>query len=235
MPDSLPAASDVEISRIESTADFFSLLSLLLFLPTAEIAQGIKDRTLEADMRALLDELGLKKPETATLFPHDASSDDILDAMRQAYTRLFTHPKKPLVPITEMRFVDMRDQAKIPSSAFLNKAALHAESCYRKAGFALANETSREPGDHMGIELEFLGRAHTNLASALRTRDEKSRGFWEGAIRAFNPHMRSWAIDFFESCRRNAQDPFYSRIGRIGCIFMMDYLSRSHEKEDGES
>ena len=155
--------------------------------------------------------------------------------MRQAYTRLFTHPKKPLAPISEMRFVDMRDRAKIPSSVFLNEAALHAESCYRKAGFALTNETSRELGDHMGIELEFLGRSHTNLASALRERDEKSQAFWEEAIRSFDPHMHSWAVDFFESCERNAQDPFYSLIGRIGCMFMKDYLSRSHEKEDGEN
>ena len=202
MPDSLPAASDVEISRIESTADFFSLLSLLLFLPTAEIAQGIKDRTLEADMRALLDELGLEKPETA-----------------------------PLSPTTHR------------ATTSSTPCARHTPACSRilKSPWSLSPRCDsstcaiRRKSLHLGIELEFLGRAHTNLASALRTRDEKSRGFWEGAIRAFNPHMRSWAIDFFESCRRNAQDPFYSRIGRIGCIFMMDYLSRSHEKEDGES
>lgn len=223
----MPAVSDAEISRIESTADFFSLLSLLSFLPTAEIAQGISSGALQADACALLDELGLKTPEALPphpLFSHEASDEDILDEARRAYTRLFTHPRNPLVPITEMRFVDLRDQVKSPSSAFLNEAALHAEACYKKAGFVLAGEVSREPGDHMGIELEFLGRAHANLAAALVKNDADAQLFWENAIREFNSHIRAWAVDFFESCEKNAQDAFYSWYGRFGRAFVEHYL-----------
>ena len=88
--------------------------------------------------------------------------------LRRDYTALFTHPERPLVAICEMRFRDGRDRAETPSTPFLNEAALHAESCYRAAGLSLDGSRSREPGDHLAIELEFMAYLNARLAEALQ-------------------------------------------------------------------
>ncbi|MDO5024825.1 TorD/DmsD family molecular chaperone [Slackia piriformis] len=223
------ASLDNSISRVESTADAFEILSLLTLLPTRQIAQGVWSGALQKDMHAIAHELELgnieNTPEMHESFPYAANEEDVLEEMRRAYTALFTHPKKPLVAITEMSFVDEKAHAKISSSAFLNEAALHAEACYKKSGFALSNETSREPGDHMGIELEFLAKVHINLATALINEDEEQQQRWAERIKEFNSHMRTWGIDFFEACRNTAPNAFYAWAASFGSSFMRAYLS----------
>lgn len=115
----------------------------------------------------------------------------------------------------------------MPSTLFLNEAALHAEQCYREAGLALSDATSREPGDHIAIELEFMAYLHEQLAAALEAGDDAAWERWEKLRTDFLPHLERWGVDFFEACERSSCSAVYSWLGKAGAAFLGEYLARS--------
>ncbi len=162
-------SANASVSRHTGCADFFRLVSMFLLVPTEELAQGVLDKSIAADMRTVFEDAGID-PSAAAVERLDGICDrgftveSLHSALRCNFTELFTHPDDPLVSPYEMRFCDLRDKRDVPSALFLNDAALHAERCYRKAGLVLSDARSREPGDHMAIELEFMAYLHAQLA-----------------------------------------------------------------------
>ncbi|MEG2533181.1 MAG: molecular chaperone TorD family protein [Gordonibacter sp.] len=211
-------------------ADFFQLTSLFCFNPTPDLAQGILDGSVADDMQAIFEDAGIDPRKAATERLDEACSgsgtaEDLHATLRQDYTALFTHPKEPLTSLYEMQFRDQRDHRDTPSTLFLNEAALHAEQCYRSAGLALSDAKSREPGDHMGIELEFMAYLHIQLAAALSEGDAAAQERWEKAISDFLPHLESWGVDFFAACTDSKQGVVYPWLGTAGRSFLEAYLA----------
>ncbi len=221
--------NETDLAAAESTADLFSLLSQLLLPPTHETAEGVLTGAVRKDVQDIFGELGLGKPESAAYAEANLlaaeTPEEALCELRRAYTRLFTHPQAPLVAITEMRFRDLRDGAEVPSTAFLNQAALHAEQCYRQAGLALSESGSREPSDHMAIELEFIAHAHVKLAASLASGNEDNARIWSDRIEEFRPHLTSWGADFFTACERSGCGAFYPWLGAVGRAFLEQHLN----------
>ncbi len=206
-----------------ATANMYHFLSLFFLPPTKELSKGLQDGSVANDIAALFKELGINPDGADFLSNIDGEflvSGDLFTKMRRDYTTLFTHPKKPLLSLYEMQFRDKREQVEIPSTAFLNQAALHAEQCYRNAGLELSNESSREPGDHIAIELEFMGYVHTKLADALHRQDSDTQHRWKVALAEFSPHIENWGVDFFVACEDIARDKIYSWFGMIGKLFL---------------
>lgn len=218
-----------DLSRLhahESWADLFNLLAISLRLPTDELADGVECGAFEEDVHSLFEELHLS---FAGVEDWEGVSKEeecgFKNQLRCSYTELFTHPSHPQIAVTESRFRDAQEQAKNPTTPFLNDAALHAEQCYRKAGLALASDISREPADHMAMELEFLAFAHTQCAAALAREDAEELGVWENRLGEFRPHMNAWAIDFFAACNESACGKFYPWLGGWAKVAMSAYLA----------
>lgn len=219
-----------DLTRLLGCADFFRLASMFFVNPTDELAQGVLDGTVFEDMRSIFEDAGID-PSSAR-FEHEGrirqgnlTARETRTALRRDYTALFTHPKHPLVPVSEMRFRDLRDHADAPSTPFLNEAALHAESCYRAAGLALADDRSREPGDHAAIELEFMAYLHSRLADALGRDDREEARRWKQALSDFEPHVACWIPDLFKACAESGRGAVYPWLGQAGSAFMDRYLS----------
>lgn len=212
-------------SKMFSKADMFHLLSLFLMPVTSELAEGVRQGVVGKDVDAIFDDLGIDHGSVPSegLLPlcgDGRSAEDVFIEMRRDRTKLFAHPERPLIPISEMRFVDVRANEKTPSISFLNEAALHAEQCYREAGLALSDEGSREPGDHIGIELEFLAYLHVCIGVASREGNEVEMRRWGDALTRFSPHIERWGLDFFAACEQCACGVVYPWLGRVGTAFL---------------
>lgn len=205
-------------------ADMYQLLSICLMPPTLELAQGIEGGSLEADVHAIFDDLrdtahpGPSDSLPALYMP-DQNSKTIFHEIRKDYTHLFTHPTKPLLSLYEMQFCDVLKGVESASMPFLNEAALHAEQCYRKAGIALATNSSREPADHLAIELEFMSYLFVQIASSIQEGNEENRLQYETALAEFIPHLKHWASDFFTACSQSNCGIFYPWLGKVGVSF----------------
>lgn len=224
--------TSAELAYALGCADFFQLMSMFCFNPTTELAQGVLDGSVTEDVRAIFADVGIDPHKAATerldgVCNENYTDENLRSMLRQDYTALFTHPKEPLSSLYEMQFRDLRDHREAPSTLFLNEAALHAEQCFRAAGLALSDAKSREPGDHMGIELEFMAYLHTQLAAALSEGDAAAQERWEKAISDFLPHLESWGCDFFAGCENSKQGVVYPWLGTAGRAFLEEYLANS--------
>lgn len=210
----------------ESWADLFNLLAISLRLPTEELADGVESGAFKEDVQSLFEELDLFSEDIECW--EGVSCEDtcgLKSELRRSYTELFTHPSCPQIAITESRFRDVREKAKNPTTPFLNDAALHAEECYRRAGLKLSADVSREPADHIAMELEFLAFVHTQCAAALAREDAEELTIWERRLGEFRPHMNAWAVDFFVACRDSRCGDFYPWVGKWAQVAMNAYLA----------
>lgn len=216
----------LQASLIAGCADMLGLLSCLMSYPTTDVAAGLTDSSIAQDVHQIAAELGMD-PECAdpgALRAYEGGSpEDVLESIRISYTAMFTHPQEPLLAITEMRFRDIANKVDTPSTAFLNLAALHAEQCYRHAGFALSTAQSREPGDHMAAELEFASRLYTRLYVAIVHEDADEAAKQKELIGEFRPHLDAWAASFFDACAQHAEHPLYAWTGTVGREFFRLY------------
>lgn len=218
--------TDRQASQIAACADMLNLLSRLISYPTADVAEGLSCASIASDARQIALELRID-PDRLSLSSLDAyagsNPDEVFDDIRKSYTAMFTHPLEPLLAITEMRFCDIENKAETPSTAFLNLAALHAEQCYRHAGFALSNAQSREPGDHMAAELEYTSKLYTRLYAAIVQGDAEAVREQQDLILEFRPHLDAWAASFFDSCAHHEEHPLYAWTGIVGRAYFEAY------------
>ncbi|MEG2628838.1 MAG: molecular chaperone TorD family protein [Raoultibacter sp.] len=228
-------AENADFSYSLGCADFFRLTALFFLNPTTELAQGLLDKSIAGDMLNIFEDAGIDPHKAAVerldeIPGQNCTADNLRSKLRLDYTTLFTHPKKPLISPYEMQFRDLQEHRDIPSTLFLNKAALHAEQCYRESGLVLSDANSREPGDHIAIELEFMAYLYTQLATALHAGDCAAQDRWEKAISDFIPHLESWGIDFFTACENSKQGTVYPWVGTVGRAFLEEYQNRRAEK-----
>ena len=227
---SVERAASADFSYDLGCADFFRLMSMFYLNPSEELAQGIIDKSIVSDLCAIFEEVGLdphqvSQEDLGEICAQNLSVNTLRTQLRQDYTTLFTHPKNPLISLYEMQFRDLRDKNDMPSTLFLNEAALHAEQCYREAGLTLSDAHSREPGDHIAIELEFMAYLHTQRATAYNEQDSAAQERWGQALVTFTPHITNWGLDFFAACEHSGCGTVYPWLGKIGGIFLAKYCA----------
>ena len=209
-------------------ADLCSLTAYLFSPPTAEMIDQLQAASMGDDLRAVAFELKIAHEAT------DALADDLdawhselavtpkeeaLDNIRREWTRVFVHPKAPIIWPYEGVFCDVErvraKQQSTESRLFINPAAMDAERRYKAAGYVEAD--MKHPADFVVTELEFLAILHSQLARALANNDaaatEQAKtnldGFWQ-------EHIVNWMPRFFERCREECRTANYLLAGRLG-------------------
>lgn len=211
-------------------ADWYALLAFLFQPPTAETIANMQQVSLADDFRAIVSELGAQSSETDSiaerldaLKENLAVDDNALSSVRREYTRLFSHPKLPLVWPYEGVFHDSELEAQgkptNQSRLFVNPSAADAERQYRAAGFDTA--TLRVPADSITTELEFAGLLHEKIAAALLEGDDATVEDLEAKLRKFaDTHFGAWARRFFTRVSEECAHEYFELAGRMGLELM---------------
>lgn len=211
-----------ELRQSVATSDMYQLLSLFCRLPTEELVKGLSDGSLANDVLAILGELDVEaiqikniKDRLVSIENNVQDKNDLLSELRQEYTRLFSHPKRPVIDIYETMFLyRSHEDTQEKPSLFISPAALDAERCYKNAGLKMQGT---EPGDHLSIEMEFMAYLHLEKAKALRDGNAECFARRQAEIQEFRElHLQRWAADFFETCTSLAQNDTYRLLGLVG-------------------
>lgn len=225
---------EIEVQHAVAASDMYQLLSRFLHLPTEEIAVGILEGSLTNDVREIFKELGVYdsrieeiNSRLQALQGKTAEKNEYLSALRQEYTRLFTHPRKPVIDIYETFFLfQPEDSGQDKPTLFISPAALDAERRYKQAGLVRAKEFN-EPADHIATELEFMAYLYWQLAKALQEDNRKEITQRKEQIKEFAKyHLQKWAMDFFTRCTSDSQTEVYQIYGLIGSTFLNKVLER---------
>ncbi|MBE3120048.1 MAG: molecular chaperone TorD family protein, partial [Candidatus Atribacteria bacterium] len=201
----------------------FQLLALAMHLPEKELAEGLVDGSILADVTALFRELGIKPRETHSIENSmkeikkgGESRQEMLSSLRKEYTRLFSHPKKPVIYIYETLFLFKPEKGSNDKPPlFISPAAMDAERCYKKAGLKMSKEIN-EPGDHMATEMEFMMYLYQQKSNAIREDDREELARRNAEIEEFGQsHLKRWAKEFFRECKTTSESRFYRTIGEI--------------------
>ena len=181
-------------------------------LPTPELAASACDGSLAESVAAIVDELvRLGMVAAPTCDWKDAFETATLDGLRYDHTRLFAHPKRPIVQPCESLFLAQRDGEDLPLLV-VNNTAKDLDALYLRAGFARSGE-GMIPGDHIGMELALLAGSldlvARGMASAARA-----------AIELYERHGSRWWGSFFEAVEQGAQTDVYRLVARLGLFLL---------------
>ena len=116
-----------------------------------------------------------------------------MEALEQDYLRLFVGLGTPMAPPWESTWAD-------DARLLFQRQTLDVRYWYRSAGLEVANPHA-EPDDHIGFELEFIGRL-------------LERGDEETAKRFADEHPRAWASRWCDAVQAHAQTDFYRTLAR---------------------
>jgi len=234
-----PASSAVtgmpqKVRQFVAASNLYQMLAIFLRTPSRELVSGIMSGAVSDTVLQLIDEAGLMKPSCVvikaaldSLSQHTQEDGISLSKLRHAYTTLFSHPAKPEIAIYESLFLfwEKNPQGRLDEAPrlFVSPAALDAERCYRKAGYARSPERN-EPADNMATELEFMYNLYASKADALAEGDQKKEGLADDCIEEFTRiHLRKWVVRFFDRCADVARHPFYHTVGLVGSAFVEEY------------
>lgn len=225
---------ELEYQKAAAASDMFQLLALSMHLPQKDLVVGLLEGGIADDVTALFRELGFDPEDTRNLEKtfenirsNGESKENLLSELRQEYTRLFTHPKKTVIPIYEALFRYIyEEQGGARPLLFVSPAALDAERCYKKAGLKMSKAVN-ESGDHMGTEMEFMMYLYLQKAKAIQENDQEELARRNEEIEEFERlHLKRWAKEFFSQCKTASKSKFYSAIGEIGSLFMSGMAAR---------
>jgi TorA maturation chaperone TorD len=124
--------------------------------------------------------------------PNVLDADDIA-AIEQDYLRLFVGLGTPLAPPWESAWAS-------DARLLFQRQTLDVRYWYRSAGLQVA-ALHRQPDDHIGLELEFVGR--------LRERHES-----ETAAAFACEHPLTWADRWAAAVNEHARHPFYPALAK---------------------
>lgn len=215
-----------ELKRHTASSDYYALLRLLLQAPNRELIGGLVQGLIFDDFKSICEELNIDRESTdemrslfASLHSSLDDSEETQSTLRREYTRLFSHPKKPLIPFFESTFIDAErvrsGKRSTQARLFVNPIAMAAERSYKEAGLSIGAHLNL-PADCITTELEFMGYLHTQIAQALMDGDEAKvahtnelmSDFWEN-------HIATWIPRFSERCIEEDQTGLYSAVGAM--------------------
>lgn len=198
-------------------AEALALLATCLRVPNPVLYEAVSDGSLFeafADIMGVLAEDGPADAFAAQAREQaDRPSPSSYDELRTDYTRLFTHPVSPRVPIYESQFARREEAGEKKPLLVVNRTAEAVDALYRAKGFA-PDRKEVVSGDHLSAELAFL-----SLLLNEELEEDGSHGEGEGAVSAqvfFAEHLKPWAASFFEEVHQQAETPEYQMIGQFG-------------------
>lgn len=242
--------ADCRLQAVRQSAfsDGYALLCYLLQSPTQHMLDESGKASPGSDMLAIAEEIGAcddRVAQARACFDQvsqeiDAGAVSLTD-FRAEYTRLFRHPKHPVLYPYEALFLDAQRVSQGQTSThpvlFVNPEATDAKAAYRTAGFAF--ETYKLPADHITIELEFMAKAHFVVAEQLVSADaagdapgaeaeaaamqptdaDERLGRAQSVLNAFrSQHVANWMPSFFDALLNETTNTFYRGVALFGCV-----------------
>lgn len=202
------------LKRAVGKADLCELLSCAFSYPDQQLAQAMSDGALASDAQACLADAGTAdavatQAVAALLALRGASPDEVLSAMRRAYTRLYLAPGgHALVFPYESAFLHVASGAPGVPALFRTKTTLDVERCMREAG-VVAKNARKEPCDSASGEFEFLSYLYAQQAEALRLGDDEATALRDSQARAFlQGHALAWLPSFMARTAELAEGPY---------------------------
>lgn len=228
-----------------AAADMCELLAVAFEPPTEELAQGLSDGTFSADLAACLNEMGVPADKVAEVGSALASEEGenpeaLYTAMKQEYSHLFAHPKRPLVWRYETMFKEEAGQSKEPPSLFISPTCLHVEQLMKRAGVSVAT-ANKQPADFVANELHFASYLLTRCAmeateeggvsqdaepestqaeaslSAL-TREPNQTEAYEVYVDLYEHHLALWLAGFMKQVAEKTELGVYRAIAQAGLL-----------------
>lgn len=229
MNEQLVGHQEGPISQAFSISDFYQLLSISLQVPSVEFAEALLDGRYKEDVNTILTELSCSFEDVGEveklLEQIEKSGNDVhqvLGNLRIEHTRLFYDPKRPALDIYETTFTKKTKDLSEKPTLFVSPEALQVEQCYKEAGLVM---TTKEPADHMVIELEFMMDLYRKKGLAIRDRDEQRIELIQGQINKFEEgHLRKWAYDFFSKLESETTNDSYHAIAKLAKVGLSQLL-----------
>lgn len=199
-------------------ADAACLLHAFVILPTPELTATISDGSLMESMRELAAHLPLSTVDKeACMHLCEAYSPHLdgisTDELRKDFTRLFTHPKNPLVKPFESAFDPAVQAGESPLIA-VNKTARKLDELYARCGFCTSRKATLA-GDHIAVELSFFAALIKKAAAANGQEQEHLLD----ELQAFaEHHVFAWWGAFFDQVAQHANTSSYAFIGKFGAL-----------------
>jgi TorA maturation chaperone TorD len=203
-------------------ADCFQLLAIGLTCPDDNMTRGIIDGSLLLDMQEAMQAIGSVAAydkewrrcmeEIRKVSDPSGKEASAKSLLRREYTRLFSAPSNPLIPIYETLFLAPRKKTSDFGLVLIRSPeAVDAKQSYSSAGVEM---TVADSPDHMKVECEFMGYLFRMLAACM---EEEELLVWRKRIERFSTvHLDAWFFGFFESCCRLATHPYYRLVGMLG-------------------
>ena len=220
----------VDSNALVAEADFASILCAFLRLPSPQLVQAIEDGSIVGGLRQLMEYLPLGDDarndavRALDAYASESQAPD-LDELRRDYTRLFSHPKHPLVRQCEAAFLT-KEGDELPLLA-VNATARDADRLYRRSGYSRAQDTAI-PADHILAELAFFEHMLGAAADATDARDERDADtadardaeaqgqILERLGEFYLAHGATWWPRFFEQVEAGALSAQYRLVGALG-------------------
>lgn len=218
----------ISAERAFAMADAYRLIGILLQLPDASIAQGIESGAMQEDLAAILSEIDSTQNAATGPLRHlderKAAQTVTLTDLRRDYTKLFTNPEHPCVPIYESTYKQTGD-FDTSALVFVSPTALDAERIYRESRLAVDN-TKHDSPDHMGAEVDYLCALYYRMGEHASNGDAEQAAAAHVQKDAFcTTHFLKWAHGFFSLVEENASTPVYRTIGALG-----SYLAETEQR-----
>ncbi|MDZ7850301.1 MAG: molecular chaperone TorD family protein [Halodesulfurarchaeum sp.] len=150
----------------------------------------------------------------------ETESDEI-ETFNAEFTRLFRGSTNHSAP-------DPPYESLYMDGAIYGQSTTAVRNAYRNAGFDIEDEDRREPADHLGIELEFLGELRSREAAGDEEAAALQRAFIDG-------HLGRWIGDFEDEVMAADPVPFYGAVLELTTSLIEAESQRLDGVTSGES
>lgn len=205
----------IELAAYEEA---FSLLAACLMFPTVELHTAMTDGSLLETFidldQAISGTHANSSEENNTAFTKQTTDALTYEMLRKEYTRLFTHPTEPQIPIYEALFLAKEAGKEEKPLLVVNRTAEELEKFYSQIN-CKPNRNEVISADHISAELAFLAQVMHNLVE--EDESEKSVTSTRTMLGEYwAKHITRWMPDFFSQLAKRANLPEYVAIGLFG-------------------
>jgi TorA maturation chaperone TorD len=151
-------------------------------------------------------------------FHRDGIGDQELKDVQVDYTRLFTGMRN--LPVVPWESVYLSDERLV-----FQESTLKVRSWYRQYGLE-SIDLYKEPDDHIGLEISFVGHLAKLALTAYESRDEEKMEMLLSAQRDFlNQHLILWGPLWSTLMIEHARTNFYQGIAHLTRGMLLELVS----------
>lgn len=193
-------------------AGFTALSGLLLAAPSEQVLSQVRDPGLLAEWPSLE---GAHSLRGVSLLTESLALGETEAFIRADHTQLFVGPG----PITAPPYESVhRSQERLT----FERETFMVREAYSEFGLA-APRLNKEPDDHIGLELSFVGTLCVRGLDALDSNDDGGLAhLLDGVWNFLDQHLFQWGPTCFEQIGTSARSRFYEGVAELGHGLLAD-------------